>query len=66
MTNRMKRNEMKLTDRRLSELADMMTCHVIWRRSRKALLIAQFLRRYYGSYLVANLDTRTGYRYETE
>lgn len=49
----------KLTDKRISELADRMCVHLAWGRNVKALLIAQYIRRTLG-YYVSDLKYETG------
>lgn len=48
--------------RRVSELADMLVYHITYRRTQKALLIAQYLRWVHGSVINFNMNVRTGHR----
>lgn len=55
-----------MTEKRISQLLDMMVNHVIYshtdsRRIRKAMLIGQYLRSYFGTHL-ADIVPSTGYR----
>lgn len=54
------RKWIQMSDKRVSQLADMMAQHIIYDRTMKALLIAQALRQHYGSHL-ADIDPKTGY-----
>lgn len=51
-----------MTETRISQLLDMLICHVIHGRTIKALKIAQYLRSHFGMVLVSDLDHMTGYR----
>ena len=46
---------------RLSHLAEMLIGHLIYGRTRKALLIAQYLRRHFGMVLDMSLCLADGY-----
>lgn len=48
-----------MTEQRISQLLDMCIGHIIFGRTTKALLVAQYLRRRTGMHLVFNAATRS-------
>lgn len=47
------------TNKRFAELADRLVCHLLYKRTMKALKIAQYLRKIHGGHL-APIVAKTG------